>query len=159
MDAVQVHLALNHLPVALVLIGSVILLVGTFLTNTSVIKTGASCLLAAGIFTLPVYFSGEDAEHKIEHMQGVIEDDIEEHEEAALYGGIACGVVALLALIGFLGRFYSPEHSRFKILLFVASLVTCAILLRVSHLGGLIRHPELKPALVATSAESSTLSN
>ena len=149
MEAVQLHLALNHLPVALTLVGFVILLVGTLLTNISVVKTGASCLIAAGIFIAPVYFSGEGAEERIEHMQGVDEDDIEEHEEAALFAAISSGVVAALALIGLIGGLYSPEHSRFKVGLLAASLLSFVVMLRLAHLGGLIRHPELDPAFQA----------
>ena len=48
-------------------------------------------MIMVGVSVVPVYFSGEPAEGKIEHLPGVTEKNIHNHEEAAEFLGIATG--------------------------------------------------------------------
>jgi len=59
MNATQIHLALNHIPVLLSITGGLILLFGLIKKNTPVIRTALILLVAAALFTLPVYLTGE----------------------------------------------------------------------------------------------------
>ena len=102
MNQAQIHLALNHAPLFLALIGGIILLVGMIRKNQSVITISLFLLVGAAIAVLPVYFTGEGTEELVEHLPGVQEGMIEEHEEAAgltLIILIITGIGALAALI------------------------------------------------------------
>lgn len=143
MNQAQIHLALNHAPLFLALIGGVLLLIGMIRKNQSVITISLFLLLGAGLSVLPVYFTGEGTEELVEHLPGVQENMIEEHEEAAeftLIILIVTGIGALAALL------FSRKKMLAKPLLLVAlvlSLASFGSMIRTAHLGGLIRHTEI----------------
>lgn len=149
MNAAQIHLGLNHLPVVGILFGTMILLVAMVLKNRTVRATGLALLLFASLTSVPVFLSGEPAEELVEERPGVSESDIHEHEEAgefALVIALLTGVAAAGALATTLrpelagGRFEKP----LTIATLILALAANASLLRTAHLGGLIRHEELK---------------
>ena len=142
MNQAQIHLALNHAPLFLALIGGIILLVGMIRKNQSVITISLFLLVGAAIAVLPVYFTGEGTEELVEHLPGVQEGMIEEHEEAAglTLILIITGVAALASLI------FSKKKSLARPLLWLSlilSLASCGSMIRTAHLGGLIRHSEI----------------
>jgi len=74
MNATQIHLALNHIPVLLSITGGLILLFGLIKKNTPVMRTALILLVAAALFTLPVYLTGEGTEEAVEKLPGVSEN-------------------------------------------------------------------------------------
>ncbi len=156
MNTAQIHLALNHMPVIIIPVGLVIFLIGSWAQSSSVVKVGAWCLVAAGLLVLPAYFTGEGAEEVIEHLPGVVESFIEEHEEAALPAAILGGVSALFAAVYLIvaraGRVPSKALSAIVVLCAAAAVL---LFVRAAHLGGLIRHPELRSDFVAVAPEES----
>jgi uncharacterized membrane protein len=156
MNTAQIHLALNHMPVIIIPVGLVIFLVGSLVKSRSVVKVGAWCLVVAGVLVLPAYFTGEGAEEIVEHLPGVLEDFIEEHEEAALPAAVLGGVTALLAAVYLI----AARAGRIPPKVLSASVVVCAVaavilFVRTAHLGGLIRHQELRSGFVAVTEKKS----
>ena len=143
MNQAQIHLALNHAPLFLALIGGLLLLVGLIRKNQSLWQMALILLVAAGLSVLPVYFTGEGTEELVENLPGVQEGMIEEHEEAAgltLIILIVTGIAALAALI-----FSKRKQLARPLLIFslVLSLASFGSMIRTAHLGGLIRHTEI----------------
>src|SRR5215831_7258479 len=95
MNATQIHLALNHIPVLLSITGALILLFGIIKKNTPIMRTGLVLLVAAALFTLPVYLTGEGTEEAVEELPGVSENMIGHHEDMAMLS------LALISLTGF----------------------------------------------------------
>lgn len=88
--------------------------------------------------------TGEEAEETVEHMAGITEISIHEHEEAAefsLWMMIALGVLSAGSL--FLGKTNSSKFNMIRNLTFAFSLLVFASMARTGYLGGLIRHTEL----------------
>ena len=144
MTSTQIHLALTHVPVVLSYCGLIILVVALIKKNETLTRTSLYFLLFAGLFTLPVYFSGEGAEEAIEHLPGISENAIESHEDIAKTGLI---VVLLNAVLASSGLVFFHRKSLLKYILPIVLIVTlaaCGIFFKTAHLGGLIRHPELK---------------
>jgi len=143
MNQAQIHLALNHAPLFLALIGGIILLVGMIRKNQSLMTISLYLLVGAAISVLPVYFTGEGTEELVENLPGVQEGMIEEHEEAAgltLIILIITGIGALAALI------FSKRKLLARPLLWLSlilSLASFGSMIRTAHLGGLIRHSEI----------------
>lgn len=143
MNQAQIHLALNHAPLFLALIGGLLLLIGMIRKNQSLITIALFLLVAAGLSVLPVYFTGEGTEELVEQLPGVQENMIEEHEEAAgltLFILIITGIGALAALL------FSRKKMLAKPFLFISlvlSLASFGSMIRTAHLGGLIRHTEI----------------
>jgi uncharacterized membrane protein len=142
MNAAQVHLALTHMPVILSLTGLIILLIALFTKKQILINTALIILIAAGLFSIPVFLSGEGAEEIVEEMSGVSGSIIEKHEDIAKYSFFAAlgtGLVAIFALI----RLNARLSRIFTLLVVGGSLITSGLMTYTAHLGGQIRHPEI----------------
>lgn len=153
MNAAQIHLALNHAPLFLSLIGGGILLLGMIKKNESFKNLSLYFLIAAAVFTIPVFLTGEGTEELVENLPGVNENAIEEHEEMAKISLIIISIMGGLALIGlFIRNKASMTRVLFSglVLLSLASFVTMA---QTAHLGGLIRHSEIQNGATANEGK------
>lgn len=155
MNASQIHLALTHVPVILSIIGLAILLIALIRKNDTLTKTSFYIFLAAGIFALPVYFTGEGAEEIVEELPGVSESVIGKHEQFAsisLTIILICAVISLAAL--FLYKYFQAVRIlKYAVLLF--SFGSAITLTQTAHLGGQIRHTEIQSAFVSTNDKES----
>lgn len=144
MNAAQIHLALNHAPLFLSITGGVILILGLIKKNESFKNISLYFLIAAALFTVPVFLTGEGTEELVENLPGVNETAIEEHEDMAkisLIIIIITGAIALLAM-------FLKKNTGIAKLLFTGalllSLASFGFMAQTAHLGGLIRHSELQ---------------
>ncbi len=156
-NAAQLHLAVNHLPVVGVLIGFFILVTGIFLKQLVVKRTALVVLVFAAITVAPAYLSGEPAEEIVEHKAGVTEALIHAHEESAelslIFTCIVGGVAALTLALGKMKRENLESKSMMAAL--GLSIVTFGMLANTAHLGGLIRHDELRSGAISAVGETS----
>lgn len=146
MNQSQIHLALTHLPVILTLTGSVILAISLFIRNVTVTKVAFYILIAACVFALPVFFSGEGAEETVEHLPGVSESLIQKHESWAnisIYIIIGTGLLALAGLFKIEGK---PLMQTLRYFVLLAAIVSSGLIGWTAHLGGRIRHTEISQA-------------
>lgn len=153
MNAAQIHLALNHAPLFMSLIGGLLLIVGMIKKNETVKTISLYMLVAAAVFTAPVYLTGEGTEELVENMAGVNEAAIEEHEEMAKISLIIIIVSGVVALLGLLTR---KKESLSKIILggaVLLSLASFGTMAQTAHLGGLIRHSEIQTGAISTQGE------
>ncbi|MGE5520878.1 MAG: DUF2231 domain-containing protein [Candidatus Dadabacteria bacterium] len=151
MNASQVHLALTHFPVVLSIVGVIMLIVAFASKNTGLKRTSFYVLIAAGIATLPVFFTGEGAEEIIEDMPGVSESMIKQHEEIAKFALIAIITSAVLSVAALIPYKLQTVSRVLTILVFVSILASSALLAQTAHLGGQIRHPEIRTATIAAA--------
>lgn len=149
MNSVQMHLALTHVPVILSFVGLVMLVVALLAKNTVLTKTSYYIILIAGVAALPVFFSGEGTEEAVEHAPGVSEAIIERHEDIAKLAMISitiAGISALVALFSF--RWF--RVARFlRVLVLLLVIISGGLMAQTAHLGGQIRHTEIRNALTA----------
>jgi uncharacterized membrane protein len=151
MNSSQIHLALTHVPVILSLVGLTILIIALIRKNDTLTKTSFYIFLAAGLFALPVYFTGEGAEEIVEDLPGVSEGIIGKHEQFAsisLTIILICAAISVTAL--FLRRsFTAAKVMRYVVLVFAfASAVAMA---QTAHLGGQIRHTEIQSSFTSAA--------
>ena len=145
MDATHVHLLTNHIPILGSFFTFALLMVGMLIKNRTVEIVALSTLLVVTLGTVPAYLSGEEAEHAVEHMQGIPEYELEEHEEHAettLWLMIAAGLLGSMALVSYK---YSPDYTKWArlatvVVLFFAFLSMIPLALH----GGKIVHSELR---------------
>jgi len=148
----HLHLTLNHLPLFGLAIG--LLLLGAAMWRGSIELTRAAMVLLVLIAgaAVVVYLTGEAAEELVEHLPGVSEELIEQHEETALVATVGATLVGLASAIG-LWRLRAvtilpPWPSQ---LVLVLGLVTLALMARTAGQGGQIRHTEIRPEAVGRS--------
>jgi uncharacterized membrane protein len=150
MTGVQLHLVLNHLPVFGILFGFVVLALGLWRRNESWTRLSLGMLVVVGIAAAFVMMTGESAEEAVEHLPGVSESIIHEHEEAAELTALityALGAGALVALWVFRRRAMPRAVS---VVALVLTMGASGLVAYTAHLGGQIRHTEIRSASVAT---------
>ena len=147
---------LNHLPVVGALFSLLLLGWSLIRRSTEILKLALGVALLAGLSSVPAYLTGEPAEEVIEHMAGVDEAYIEGHESMgkfALWCGVALGIVAATALAaGTRNPRWLPAGTAITLL---ASALVFDVMGYTAHLGGQIRHPEIRDgAIQLTPTES-----
>ena len=150
MNAAHLHIILNHIPVIGIPFGAALLIYG-FLRKSQEVKTaGLLVFVAIALVTIPTYLAGEAAEDMVEHLPGVSENLIENHEGAATIALVATSVLGGLSLLRLLipARF-SAAGGPMTIVVFVLSLGVAGWLARTANLGGQIRHPEIRDSPVS----------
>ena len=154
MNGSQIHIALTHLPVILSLVGVVVLVVTMLRKNDTLVKTAFYLLLFAGIFAIPVYFTGEAAEEGVEHLPGVSEDVIEKHEDLA---AVSFGVVSAVAVVSLIALVYYSKTQLRRLLtplVLALGLTTVGLMAVTAHLGGQVRHTEIRSDFVAPTEKN-----
>ena len=144
-NAAHLHLALNHIPVVGAGLGTVLLILGLLLKRNEWIKASWAVFIIAALIAIPTYFSGNEAEELVEDMAGISEPLIESHAEIGFYALLAVeslGSLALLAWIVSRKRGMVPLLTNLTLVL---SFFTAALLGYTANLGGMIRHPEIRP--------------
>jgi hypothetical protein len=144
MNPANLHLILNHVPILGTAAGFLLLAWAAMGRNAEVRRLGFLVLVLAAVAALPVYLSGEPAEQAVEHLPGVTESRIERHEDSAkrsfaLIEGL--GAVSLAGL--FIGR-RRRIPTWLAVTTLVLSLFTAVQVGWTGHLGGQIRHSEIR---------------
>ena len=155
MNAGHMHLILNHAPIFGAFVGMLIFGIGMFRRNNTLEKTGLITLIAAGIATLPTYFTGEGAEEVAEQFKESSHDMIHEHEELAETGLILMIALALASLILLIMMWRSKKssHGLMKSTVLSLAATTFGLMMIVGNTGGKIRRPELRGDVVKNSSE------
>lgn len=156
MNAPQIHLMLNHVPVLGILFVMVTLSAGLWSRRDALLRFGLFTLVAISLAAVPVYFSGNQSEEAIEELPGVQESSIEQHEDIAQTVSVALGVLglgSLLALIRFRRRAIPPA---FAAITLAVAVVLSGALAWTAHLGGQIRHDELRANASAATTPAET---
>lgn len=149
MNAAQIHLALNHAPLFLALTGGLLLAWGMVRKNDSIKLISLYMLVAAAMFTIPVFLTGEGTEELVEKFPGVNETAIEKHEDMAQLALIIISITGAAALLGLILRRSAAAVKWIFTATIILSLASFVAMAQTAHLGGLIRHSEIQAGTVA----------
>lgn len=144
MNWAHIHLMINHAPVVGALFCTALLLVALWRRTGDLQKLALWAVVATALVALPVYFSGEPAEHQINGMPGIAHDDIEDHEE---FAGLALTAMEILGAAALFGAIAYRRSERLPGWLvggvFAGSLAVATLMGLTANLGGKIHHPEI----------------
>jgi uncharacterized membrane protein len=143
MNWAHIHLLLNHIPVIGFILGVLLSLLAVLKKSEELKRVTMGIFVFTAAIALPVYFTGEPAEELVEHLPGVSEAFIEQHERAAVFSLVAAvvtGIVALTGLIIFRRAEKLPNWIATATL--VLSLIASGLMGWTANLGGQIRHTE-----------------
>lgn len=153
MNPTHVHLLITHLPIFGSVLGALVLAFGLGYKSAPTKIAAYAVLIISSIGAGIAYLTGEPAEESVEHLQGVSENMIHDHEEFALFALIGLIITGVLALIGlYLTIKRSPRTRTIAQITLLVSLVSFGLVAWTGYLGGQIRHTEINPS--ATSAEN-----
>lgn len=144
-NSAHLHLLTNHFPVIGTILIILVIAYGVIRKNKEVIRTALLLTVVVALITIVTYTSGEGAEDIVEGMDGVNEEYIHEHEDAALYAFYIMefiGVVSLAGLIIFRNAEKFPAW--FIAVFMLLLLLNVGIMARTANLGGKIHHPEIE---------------
>lgn len=144
MDSTHIHLFLNHAPVAGVAFGLFFLTMGLLRRSETMRLSAITLFTLSSLLVLPVFFTGEAAEDKVEGLPGVSESVIETHEDAAkvaIWGMVVLGITSIGALT------YAAKKRSLPMpligLVAVVAVTSMGLIGRTAYLGGQIRHTEV----------------
>jgi hypothetical protein len=160
MDATHLHLMLNHVPVLGIPIGLALLIAGLLLRSSPLRIASLVMFVAFAAIAVVVFLTGEPAEERLEAIAEVGDAVIEPHEDAAsiaIWGAVALGAVAAVALLLHVPRFNSRIGKRLLGASLIApmllALAVSLMLFRTASLGGQIRHTEIRSDRSSLPAE------
>jgi hypothetical protein len=156
MTAPQFHLMLNHIPVIGTLFVVVALAAGVMFRSAPLQRFGLVVLVGVALVAVPVFLSGEPTEERVERLAGVSSSSIEAHEGAARIATIALGFLGLLALAGLIRGRARATVRGFASVVLVLTLGLSGLLAWTAHLGGRIRHPEIRASAAGDTAVESS---
>ena len=137
MNTTHIHLLLNHVAILGALFSVILLLAGMFIKSDILKKTALLGFVLAALASIPVFLTGEPAEESVEHLPGIVEATIHEHEESAEFSIWAIEALGAFSLLGFIMMF---RGSSIK-----SGFMGLVLISYTGYLGGKIRHTELSP--------------
>lgn len=163
MNDAWLHLGSVHLPIALAVLSTLLVLFAMITKSPARLKFALEMSVLGAVFTWAPYLTGEGAEDVVKG-QGINDVDlmsyIHEHEEMAEKANIAFQVAGAIALIGW---FFCRKAEKFNMPLAIVALLaigaTAGLMGWTGHLGGKIRHTEVRavgesqPAGTATTPQ------
>lgn len=145
MNYPYLHLILNHLPVLGTLFGLLVLLLAQWRKSAPLQRVSLEIFVLTAVLTLPTYLTGEPTEEALKSMPGISTSVIENHQDAALISSITIGLLGALALFGLWRSRREPELPRWVLLsVLLLALVGSGLMGWTAHLGGEIRHTEIR---------------
>ena len=154
MNATHMHLLLNHIPLISAAVAILLLAVGVVKKSAELEKASLWIFVIAALITIPVYLTGEPAEGIVEHLPGVAEPIIEQHERAALFSLIAIEILGVVSLAALFASRRSTDLSKpFVAAVLGVSIIAGGLMAWTANLGGQIRHTEIRSGVLAGSTE------
>lgn len=153
MNSAHLHLTLNHIPVVGIWFAIIFFLIAMLRKNEELKRLSLLAIVIIALITIPVYLTGNSAEGIVEHMPGVSEDMIEQHEKFGLISLIAMLVAGAVALAGLLIYRRETRMPGWMIAAaLAASIIAGGLVIWTSNLGGQIHHPEARPGFKPTQS-------
>ena len=144
MDWVQIHLALNHIPVIGIPLLVIMLIAGWWRKSDELIRVTLWSVLFLAAAAIAIKFTGDFAAEQFGRGPEA-KAFITRHEEAGDQVTTAVFVLGLIVATGlWLARGKKPIAKWILILVVAAGLVTSLLYARSAHTGGQISHPELR---------------
>ncbi|MEZ0371036.1 MAG: hypothetical protein ACAI44_18225 [Candidatus Sericytochromatia bacterium] len=157
MDPNLTHLVVNHVPVLGSLLATGILAYGLLRKQEEIIRLSLYLFVLSAVAALPVYFSGEGAEEGVEHLSGVAESLIENHEDLAKFAIVLVEGLGLAAIGGLVLSFRATRLPLwYASIVGVLALFNGGVMAQTAHLGGQIRHSEIRTGAQGGRSENAT---
>ncbi len=148
MNFAWLHLGSVHFPIALAVVSALLALFALVTKSPARLKFVLELIIIGAVLTWAPYLTGEGAEDVVD-KQGINDVDltsyVHDHEEMAEKANIAFQIAGAIALIGwFVCRKADKFNMPLAIVALLAVAVTAGLMGWTGHLGGKIRHTEVR---------------
>lgn len=145
MNGAHWHLVVNHLPIIFLIVGAIVMVAGLISKSEAVKRTACMIFIFGALAAIAAMATGEGAEEIVEKINGVTENYIETHEEAAETFAVLSYMLGGLSLLGLWASFKQKSFSNiFSIVIVVFTLVVLFFGKQTGTTGGEIRHTEIR---------------
>ncbi len=145
MDWIQIHLALNHLPVIGLPLAVLLLLIGMVRRSQEVMRLALWAVALMAVAAIAIKFTGDFAAEQAPEKFAPVKELVLRHEQTGdqvTTSVFLLGLAAALALV--LARKNRPVRVWTLLLVMVLGAATTVLYIRCAHAGGQISHPELR---------------
>lgn len=143
MNAVHLHLIVNHIPIFTTLIGIFVLGWGMYKKEISIRNIAFALFIIGAVSSYVAMETGESAEEIVEELTAVSHDAIHDHEEAAELSFWFALVMGLLSIVALAARKLKLRfETGLNVAILITALITLGVLAYTGYKGGEIRHPE-----------------
>jgi uncharacterized membrane protein len=149
-NAAHWHIILVHMPAAGLMFGLLLLWIASAFKDGRFQRVALAFMILTAAATYVTARTGHEAEEIVEHLRGISEELIHEHEEAAELGEwlmYGLGALALLVLIFTAKQKYVSAKP--MLLVSVVTLGVAGYFYYVAKLGGNIHHEETRTEFVS----------
>ena len=144
MNGAQLHLLTVHLPVVGMLAGLILMGLALARNSETMVRTAIGFVVFGTVLAAPAYFSGPDAMEVAKRFSPIDEHLVEQHAIIAKAAFFASVVLAAIAIKVWWDSTSAATGKGARIGLLCAMLVIAWLMAWTAHLGGLIRHPEIR---------------
>lgn len=152
MNDAHFHLVVNHFPIILPIIGTLIVIIGLVAKSEAVKRTGFLMFILGAISSVIAMSSGEGAEEIVENMGNIDAYFVHEHEEVAEKFALISYILGAIALFGLWASF---TKKKFTNIVALVSLAVAGVNMyfgrETGTTGGEIRHTEIRPGQTPTA--------
>ena len=145
MNGAHWHLVVNHLPMIFPIVGVIVMITGLVSKSEAVKRTAFMIFILGALAAIAAMNTGEGAEEVVENINGVSENFIESHEEAAETFAILSYILGGISLLGLWASF---KQKSFSSIISIATLIFAFVVLffakQTGTTGGEIRHTEIR---------------
>ncbi len=141
MDQTHLHLITNHIAIIGTLFAGIVLLIG-LISNTVQTRIAAFILmLLSSIGGYITFKTGHEAEETVEHIKGISEYVVEQHEE---FAEKALWLIILLFIASIVGLYAGKKNlsaeKKISWVILLISIISFAVFAWTGYLGGQIMH-------------------
>jgi hypothetical protein len=146
MNGAHLHLIVNHVSLFALLFGVVILAANFKWGGRDVLFVAIGLFIVTGIFAWVAHLTGDAAADVLKAaLPDLDKSFIQEHDHAADFANIAGTLTALAAIAcGWIAIKMPARLKVARIVLLIIALWASTVFARVTYLGGLIRHTEIR---------------
>ena len=145
MNGAHWHLVVNHLPIIFPIVGVIVMITGLISKSEAEKRTAFMIFVFGALAAIAAMNTGEGAEEVVENINGVSENFIESHEEAAETFAILSYILGGISLLGLWASF---KQKSFSSIISIATLIFAFVVVffakQTGTTGGEIRHTEIR---------------
>lgn len=160
MNGAHWHLVVNHLPIIFPIVGVIVMITGLISKSEAVKRTAFMIFVFGALAAIAAMNTGEGAEEVVENINGVSENFIESHEEAAETFAILSYILGGISLLGLWASF---KQKSFSSIISMATLIFAFVVLffakQTGTTGGELRHTEIRNGNTVPAYENNTSEN
>jgi uncharacterized membrane protein len=153
MNAIEVHLRLNHFPIIGLIVLFILFIYAYFFKKKEIIIACKVGFVLLSLMSIAVSRSGEEAEELLEHKIGYNSEEMAEHEEHAEQAYVGILLLGTLSLISFFFKKNEKINSRFNAFIVPIGFVVILLMVITGINCGKIKHSELDGVTPTTQIE------